>query len=373
MKYSFILPCRNEEKAVGICIEKIKSSMKRLCINPRDYEIIVSDSSSDKSAEIAGSLGAKVVKHNKVGYGNAYLEGFKEARGEILVLGDADDTYDFSEAVKLLNYADDYDLVLGKRAFFHENSMHWLNKYFGNPILSGMLRIFFNAGIKDSHTGFRAIKKSALEKLKLRATGMEFASEMIIKSIKNGLKIKEVPVHYYARKGETKLRRLPDGWRHLRFMLLYSPLFLFLIPGVVLFLLGAILMALIYFDTLSAMGINLYYHPMFLCSMLIIAGYQLILFALFAKTYAITHLGEKSFFMQRLYRMITIEKASIFGLLILFSGIFIYIKIFVGWMNSGFGAMSEAKASIVALTLILLSIQTIFSSFMLSILSIKER
>lgn len=373
MKYSFILPCRNEEKAIGICIKKIQKTMERLCIPIEDYEIIVSDSSRDKSPEIALSLGAKVVKHDKFGYGNAYLEGFKAASGEILIMGDADDTYDFREVVRLLNYADNYDLVLGERRFMQKGSMPLLNRYFGNPVLSGILGLFFGARVKDSHTGFRVVKKSALEKLDLRTTGMEFASEMIIKAIKRNLKIKEVPVNYYPRKGETKLRRFRDGWRHLRFMLLYSPTFLFLIPGITLFLIGLTSMALLYFDLFSFLGIKLYYHPMFLSAVLIIAGYQLIIFAAFAKTYAITHLGETSHFMEKLYRHISIEKAGIFGLLILFAGIFIYVKIFAGWVGSGFSSLNEVKNSIVALTLILISIQTIFSAFMLSMLGIREK
>ena len=373
MKYSFILPCRNEEKAIGICITKIKEIMKRLCVNERDYEIIVSDSSSDSSPQIAVSLGARLVKHNKVGYGNAYLEAFKVASGEILILGDADDSYDFSDVLKLLNASEDYDLVLGKRTFFHKNSMPWINKHLGIPFLSGILRLFFRTNIQDTHTGFRVIKKSVLEKLNLRTTGMEFASEMIIKALKNNFRIKEVPIHYYARKGETKLRRIPDGWRHLRFMLLYSPAFLFFIPGLVLFLIGVITMLLLYFGVFSILGVKLYYHPMFLSSFLTIAGYQLIIFHIFAKTYAITHLEEKSKIMKKLYSWITLEKTSIFGIIILLFGLFIYGKIFVGWILSGFGSLNEIKNSIVALTLVLMGIQTISSAFMLSILGIKEK
>ena len=373
MKYSFILPCRNEEKAIGICITKIKETMQRLCINEKDYEIIVSDSSSDSSPRIALSLGAKLVKHNKEGYGNAYLEAFKVASGEILILGDADDSYDFSDVLKLLNAAEDHDLVLGKRTFFHKNSMPWVNKHIGIPFLSGVLRLFFRTNIQDAHTGFRVIKRSALEKLNLRTTGMEFASEMIIKALKNNLRIKEVPIHYYARKGETKLRRIPDGWRHLRFMLLYSPAFLFLIPGLVLFLIGIITMILLYLGIFSILGIKLYYHPMFLSSMLIIAGYQLMIFSIFAKTYAITHLGEKSRNMKKLYSWLTLENVSIIGMIVFILGIFIYGKIFISWIMSGFGSLNEIKNSIVALTLVLMGIQTISSAFMLSILGIKEK
>lgn len=374
MKYSFILPCRNEEQGIGICIKKIIRVAEILNLKKnKDYEIIVSDSSKDRSPIIAQELGARVVKHDKVGYGNAYLEGIKSAKGEVLILGDADDTYNFLEVPKLLPYIEEYDLVLGKREYIHDGAMPFLNKYIGNPILSGILRLFFNAKVKDAHTGLRIIKKSTFDNLNLRTTGMEFASEMIIKAGKSNLKIKEIPIHYYQRKGETKLRRLPDGWRHLRFMLLYSPLYLFFIPGLILFLIGFLATIFLYFDMFSILGVKLYYHPMFLSSLMIIAGYQLMIFAAFAKTYAITHLGERSYFMENLYQLISIEKASIFGLLVLFAGIFIYAKIFIGWINSGLGSLEEVKSSIIALTLILLSLQTIFSSFMMSILSIKGR
>lgn len=369
-KYSFILPCRNEEDALPHCLKKIKSVISKFNL---DAEIIVSDSSTDNSPKIALEYGATVTKHGKDGYGNAYLEGFKAAKGEIFILGDADDTYDFEEVPNLLKYIKDYDLVLGERKYMHDNAMPFLNKYVGNPVLSWVLRFLFRIKVKDCHTGLRIIKKEALNKLNLVTTGMEFASEMIIKAAKKNLTIKEIPINYYPRKGQTKLKRLPDAWRHLRFMLLYSPIYLFFIPGLFLFLLGIVSLLLIYLDLFSVIGIKLYYHPMFLSSLLTIIGYQFIIFSIFAKTYAITHLGEESKFMDNLYKVITIEKASALGLIVLVAGIWIYIRIFTSWIFSGLGAMNEIKNSIVALTLILLSIQTISSSFMLSILGIKEK
>lgn len=367
---SIILPCRNEEEALPYCLSKIIETIKK---NNYNAEIVVSDSSTDNSPKIAEKYGAIVIKHNKDGYGNAYLEGIKASKGDILILGDADDTYDFREIPKLLEYIHDYDLILGQRKFLQKGAMPLMNRYIGNPILSWILRFLFKANIKDCHTGFRIIKKSALDKLKLKTTGMEFASEMIIKAVKNNLRIKEIPINYYARKGETKLKRLPDGWRHIRFMLLYSPIYLFFIPGIILFIIGVLSMIIFYLDLSYILGIKLYYHPMFLSSMLIISGYQLIFFSIFAKTYAMTHLEEKSPIMDKLYNIITIEKASILGFIILFIGCFIYIDIFIGWIYSGFGELQEVKNSIVALTLILLSLQTISSSFMLSMLGIKEK
>lgn len=221
MKYSIVLPCRDEEASVGVCIVKIRRAMRKL--DESDYEIIVSDSSTDDSPRVARKLGATVIKHDKAGYGNAYLEGFKHVKGDKIIMGDADDSYDFSEIPDLLKHAKDYDLVLGRRAYLQKDAMPFLNRYIGNPLLSWTLRFLFGSGIRDAHTGFRIIKREKLENLELKTTGMEFASEMIIKAIENDLKIIEVPIHYHPRKGKTKMRRLPDGWRHLRFMLLYHP------------------------------------------------------------------------------------------------------------------------------------------------------
>ena len=220
MRYSIVLPCRNEEASLGICIEKIRTAMQRL--SESSYEIIVADSSSDKSPEIARNMGVMVVKHDKEGYGNACLEGLKHATGDYIILGDADDTYDFLELPRLLSHAEGEDLVLGRRDHIHKDAMPFLNRYIGNPLLSWILRLRFGSGIKDAHTGMRVIRRDALKILDLKTTGMEFASEMIIKAIENGLRMKEVPIHYYPRKGKTKMRRLPDGWRHLRFMLLHN-------------------------------------------------------------------------------------------------------------------------------------------------------
>src|SRR3989338_6137651 len=202
---------------------------------------------------------------------------------------------------------------------------------------------------------------------------MEFASEMIIKDLKNKLKIKELPINYYKRKGKSKLKTFSDAWKHMRFMLLYSPLFLFFIPGLIMLLIGVASMFWFYFGSPEILGIKLFSHPMFFSSLLLISGYQLIIFSAFAKTYSITHLKEESAFMNKTYKYLTIERASILGFLIIFFGFIIYFFILKKWLNSGFGELNEIKNSIVALTLITTGIQTIFSSFMLSILAIKEK
>src|SRR3989344_1191182 len=206
IEVSVVLPCRNERETIGICIKKVKEIFKNNCI---DGEIIVSDSSNDGSDEIAKSLGTKVIKHNKKGYGNAYLEGFKYANGKYIIIGDSDNTYDFLEIPKFLRYLKGgYDFVMGTRfrGTIKEESMSFLNKYIGNPVLTFIFSLFFNYELSDIHSGFRGFSKETLNKLKLKTTGMEFASEMLIKAVKLKLRIKEIPITYYPRKGKSKLK-----------------------------------------------------------------------------------------------------------------------------------------------------------------------
>jgi len=373
MKISVILPCRNEELALPSCLRQIREVVED---NNLDAEIIVSDSSSDKSPEIALRAGAILVKHDKEGYGNAYLEAFKVAKGDFIFMADCDGSYDFREIPKFIRCLEmGYDFVMGDRfgGRIEEGAMPALHKHVGNPLLSGLFRLFFKSNIKDVHCGMRAISRKALDKLDLQTVGMEFASEMVIKAIRHNFRIAQVRINYFKRKGNSKLKSFSDGWRHLRFMLLYSPIFLFLIPGIIILFLGLESMIWMYFGNAELFGIKLYFHPMFLSSLFMILGYQLIIFSAFAKIYSITHLNEKSDVFDRLFKLVTIEKAGISGSITVVLGILVYAWIFAKWAGSGFGSLDEIKNSIVALTFIIIGFQTIFSSFMLSILGIKEK
>jgi len=373
IEISIILPCRNEEEALDYCLNQIKEVVRD---NDICAEIIVSDSSVDSSPEIARKHQVKLIKHDKEGYGIAYMEAFKHAKGKYVFLADCDGTYDFHEIPRFLKYLrEGYDFVLGDRFKnkMDKGAMSFSHKYIGNPILSGIFRFFFHSKIHDVHCGMRALSKSALDKLNLRTIGMEFASEMVIKAVKNNLKIKELPIGYSRRKGQSKLSSIPDAWRHMRFMLIYSPVFLFFIPGIVLLMLGLLSMGWIYIGSPEIFGKVLVYHPLFLSSLLIIVGYQLVIFSAFAKTYLMVHLGEKSQIISKLHRFITIERASLLGILVCLVGAAIFIWVFLGWVKSGFGSLYQVKNSILALTLIVFGIQTIFSSFILSILGIKEK
>ncbi len=339
---SIILPCQNEAEALLFCLKQIKKTIKD---NHIKAEIIVSDSSTDKSPEIAKGEKVILVKHDKEGYGIAYLEALKFVKGKYIFMADCDGTYDFKEIPNFIyQLKNGYDLAIGNRfsGKMEKGAMTFSHKL-GNPFLSGTLKIFFGVKIKDSHCGMRAIKKNALLSLNLQTAGMEFASEMIVKAARNNLKIKEIPIGYYKRMGKSKLKPFSDAWKHMRFMLLYSPLFLFFIPGAAIFLAGA---TTIFWGTTIFSALSM------------IVGYQLITFSAFAKIYSITHLKENNEIFEKLFKYITIERATIFGVLIFLAGII---------------SLAYLQNSILALTFSAIGAQTIFSSFMLSILGIKEK
>jgi glycosyltransferase involved in cell wall biosynthesis len=374
MEVSVILPCQNEQDALEDCILSIRKVMDSSDIH--GYEIIVSDSSVDKSPEIALRMGVRLVQHGLDGYGIACMEGLNVASGRYLVLADADGTYDFCEIPQFIaNLRSGADFVIGNRfdGGMDPGAMPLLHRYIGNPALSLLFRAFFGSDIADVHCGMRAITKEAYQRLNLMTTGMEFATEMLIKAQKKGLNVKQIPIGYHTRKGDSKLTSFADGWRHLRFMLLYCPLFLFLIPGTMLFVLGVSTMAVLYFGSPSIWGLRFFYHPMFLSSSSIVIGYQLIIFSLFAKTYAIAHLGEDSSSLRLLYQHLTLERALVAGFAIALTGTIAFGLILLKWLTTSFGAMQEVKNSILGLTLLAIGMQTIFSSFMLSMLSIKEK
>lgn len=376
---SIVLPCLNEEAGIVFCLEEIQ---KTITNNSLSAEVIIVDNNShDNSVKIINDFQThfpelKLVHEQKEGYGFAYLKGLETAVGEYIFMADSDGTYKFSDIPEFINkLTSGADLVVGDRFSkkISHKEMPWLNHYIGNPFLSSLVRIFFKVKINDIHCGARAIRKEALKKINLYTGGMEFASEMIIKAAQQNLTIREIPIEYRARIGSSKLRTLTDGWRHLRFILLYSPLFLFFIPGAIFFILGIIFTGIFYFSSPNILGVQFYVHPMFLFSLMIILGYQLILFSGFSKVYAITHLGDNDKLIESLFKKITIEKAGLLGFLIAILGGIIYLSIFIGWIKSGFGAISEIKESIIGLSLLILGIQTFFSAFMFSILGIKNK
>jgi glycosyltransferase involved in cell wall biosynthesis len=353
---SFVIPCRDEEETIAECIEAIRKSASKY-----RYEIIVVDNNSkDKSARIAGKLGAKVIFEEKEGYGSALISGFSKARNDIIVMADADGTYDFSEFPHLVSKLSHSDIVLGSRmkGEIKKGAMPFIRRYIGNPVLSGILNVFFHSHISDPQTGFRAFRKKTIEKLNLKTTGMEFASEMLINAIKRDLRISEVPINYYPRKTESKLKPVSDGWRHLRFMLMYSPTYLFMVPGSLISLLGLFLVFSYLIRPLNASsGV--------IGSLLSILGYQIINIGFYAKTYSIiSGFTPNDPVIDFVARNFPLEKTIMIGLSIFFASL--AIGLYAVKINSG-------SIPIVALTFLILGIQTIFSGFFLSIMLVEKK
>ena len=374
IEVSVVIPCLNEEETIVSCIKKALKAFRDHNITG---EVVVSDNgSNDNSVALAKNAGARVVHQPEKGYGNAYLKGFDEARGNYIIMGDADDTYDFLEIPKFIEpLRKGYDFVMGTRLKGNilPGAMPWKHRYIGNPLLTAFLNLLFKAKISDSHCGMRGFTKKAYKKLGLKTSGMEFASEMIIKAAKNNLKIKEVPITYYPRKGVSKLSSFKDGWRHLRFMLLFSPLHLFLIPGITIALFGIILMGLLLRGPLIIGDISLDVHPMFIGSLLVILGYQITAFGIHTKIYRVTcKIEDNDNLTKAILKHITLEKGLLLGSLILIIGLITGLIIFMKWIKSGFGSLQEVRLTLVALTLIAIGTQTIFSSFFLSTLEIEK-
>jgi len=244
-RISIVMPCLNEAETVAVCVAK---ALAWLSASGNSGEVLVVDNgSTDRSAELASQAGAQVIPERRRGYGNAYLRGFAEARGDIIVMGDADDTYDFSRLDDLIRPLDQgYDMVLGNRftGGVQPGAMPWAHRYIGSPIINLLIRRFIGIRIGDSQSGFRAFTRAAYERLRLRSGGMELASEMIVNAAREGLTITEVPAPYNVRLGESKLNTVRDGWRHLRFLLISAPNFLFVLPGLALVGMGAVVTAL---------------------------------------------------------------------------------------------------------------------------------
>ncbi len=363
---SIIIPCMNEEKTVGNCIQKAILTLKKEGL---EGEIIVSDNSTDNSREIARRMGAKVVIPKNKGYGNAFLEGIRHARGEYFLLTDADDTYDLNEMPKFLKplTAQEADFVIGTRlkGDIKKNSMSWLHRYIGNPLLTKVLNILFKTNISDAHCGMRAITKKAYEKLDMKSEGMEFASEMIIEAARKRLQITEVPITYYPRLTPSKLHSWGDGWRHLRFMMLYNPTPFLFIPGFLLFILGIFLTL-----TLSMRGNveTTSLHSLILGSMLAVIGVQMIATGGYMEVYGIVHNKiDRTGITAKLLNYHSLEAWLIIGIILFFGGIVLGSTVLLKWISSGYGSLSEVGTAVISMVLAALGIQIIFSALIISI------
>jgi glycosyltransferase involved in cell wall biosynthesis len=380
---SIVMPCLNEAETLRECIRKAQESIRRHNLKA---EIIIADNgSTDGSREIAQQGGARVAPVEAKGYGSALAEGIQAAKGRYIIMGDADDSYDFSYIFPFIEkLREGYDLVMGCRlpsggGTVVPGAMPWKHRWIGNPVLSGIGRLFFRSPISDFHCGLRAFHKETYQKLDMRTTGMEFASEMVIKATLNKMRITQIPITLYkdGRSRPPHLRSWRDGWRHLRFMLMYSPKWLFLFPGMIGFLVGAFFFALLLHGPLR-LGIAFFdTNTLLVSSMAIILSFQLISFAAFTKIFAVSEgLLPEDPRLNRLFSVITLEVGLLIGFILTLSGLGLLIGALVHWANSGFGELSYPKSLrlvIPAVTSLILGVQVIFSSFFMSILGLKTK
>ena len=371
------MPCLNEAETLARCIDHAQAAITK---GGYPAEIIVADNgSTDGSQRIARDLGARVVDVPRKGYGSALIGGIDAAQGRLVVMGDADDSYDFEAIGPLIEkLREGYDLVVGNRFMggIQPGAMPWSHRWVGNPVLTLISRIFFHAPVGDTHCGLRAFTKDAYEKMRLRATGMEFASEMVIKAALKGMRITELPVVLRpdGRSRPPHLRTWRDGWRHLRFMLLFSPRWLFLYPGLALFAIGVLLSALLIAGPLLVGGVRLDIHTLLVAGFLSLVGYQLVLFAVFTKIFAVRmgfHPPHPA--LQRLFRYVTLEVGLLAGALMVVAGVVALVAAVISWQAAGFGNLDPSltmREVIPAVVLLAIGTQTVFASFFISILSI---
>jgi glycosyltransferase involved in cell wall biosynthesis len=371
-RVSVVIPCLNEAETIAECVHRARRALDASQISG---EIIVVDNGSeDGSAELALAAGARVVGERRRGYGNAYMAGFAAAGGSYLVMADADLTYDFDEIPRFVaELADGADLVIGNRMDnIHPGAMPWLHRYIGNPLLSGFLNLLFRTGVDDAHCGMRALRREALPRLDLRTTGMEFASEMVIRAAKEKLEIRQFPIQYLPRGGVSKLSSFRDGWRHLRFLLVHSPTYLFILPGAVMALVGGVA-EIIVIDRLAVFGREWDIHALIAGSLLAIVGAQVVALGVCAHAYGTYFMGEKDRWFDRLRSRYRLEHGLALGALIASAGFVIGAFIAIAWAREGFGALAYEQLAVLAATLIIVGIQIVFSSFLISILGLRRR
>jgi len=377
---SIVMPCLNEAETLAICIRKARAFLRKHNISG---EIIVADNgSSDGSQIIAKKNGARVVTVPLRGYGAALMGGIKAARGRYIIMGDADDSYSFNELAPFVaKLREGYDLVMGNRfkGGIKRGAMPPLHKYFGNPFLTGIGRLFFGSSVGDFQCGLRGFSKSAIERLDLQTTGMEFASEMVVKATLQKLCITEVPTTLSpaGRSRPPHLRTWRDGWRYLRFLLIYSPRWLFLYPGVTLMGLGLLVMFMLLPAPKTIKGVTFDAHTMLYAAILVIIGLQIVAFALFSKVFAINaRLIPEDDRVRSALRIITLERGLILGILLTLIGIAGSIYAFIAWRERSFGPLVYSymmRIVIPSLTFLALGIQIVFMSFFLSVLGLKHK
>jgi glycosyltransferase involved in cell wall biosynthesis len=369
---SVVIPCLNEAENIESCVTAALEAIVRMGVRG---EVLVADNNSeDDSAQLAERAGARVIVERRRGYGSAYLAGFAASRGRYIVMADADLTYDFDEIPRFVAALEEgAEMVIGDRMDnIKPGAMPWLHQYVGNPILTGLLNLFFRTGISDAHCGMRALRREVLPRLDLRTTGMEFASEMVIRASKENLKIAEFPIEYHPRGGESKLSSFRDGWRHLRFLLVHSPNHLFIAPGAVLAGLGTLIVVFVGAG-LDFFGRAWGVHALIGGALLMIVGTQVLALGLCAHAYGTYFMGEQDPWFDRMRARFRLEHGLLLGGVFMLVGVVMGGLILATWIAHGFGSLADEHLAVIAATLVIVGIQIFFSAFLLSILGLRRR
>jgi len=380
VELSVVMPCLNEAATVGICVKK---AMDALELHGIRGEVIIADNgSTDGSQQIAREFGARVVPVETRGYGSALQSGIAAAHGEFILMGDADDTYDFAQLNEFVaKLREGYDLVMGNRFLgkILPGAMPPLHRYLGNPVLTGIGRLFFKSPVGDFHCGLRAFRKDAIEELGLRTLGMEFATEMVVKATAFGLSVTEIPTTLAPdrRDRPPHLRTWRDGWRHLRFLLLYSPRWLFLYPGIALFAAGIVISAILLPGPRAVGNVVFDVHTLLFAAMAILIGFQSVVFATFTKVFAISEgLLPEDPRLTRMFHYVTLEVGLIAGVLLILAGAGAWILGLEYWRIREFGELDPVKTLRIVIPGVVcftLGFQIILSSFFLSVLGMSRR
>jgi len=379
LELSIVMPCLNERETVGVCVRKALASLSGAGVRG---EVIIGDNgSTDGSVEIAESEGARVIHVADKGYGSALKGGILAARGEYVLMGDSDDSYDFGHIMRFLDQLRaGSDLVMGNRfrGGIAKNAMPPLHRYLGNPVLTGIGRLLFHSPCEDFHCGLRGFRKDSFLRMDIRSTGMEFASEMVVKASLLRMKVSEVPTTLApdGRSRPPHLRTWRDGWRHLRFLLMYSPRWLFLYPGTVLIVLGLAGCAWLLPGPRVVHGIGFDVHTLLYAFVSVLMGFQFVAFALFTKIFAISEgLLPEDPRLNRTFRYISLETGLAAGGLLIALGIGGSIFAVSGWARESFGALDTAhmlRIVMPAVFSLTLGVQIVCSSFFMSILGLRR-